>query len=84
MQPIRLNLRCSRVSCPCQCGYDLHILREAVNIAKQNDLKESAGQYLLNLALREAEVGNLTKAREQVTSALANKRDEPGSSRGAD
>jgi tetratricopeptide (TPR) repeat protein len=42
-----------------------------VEVAKHNGQNEAAGLCLLNLALREAEVGNHTEGREQVASALA-------------
>jgi eukaryotic-like serine/threonine-protein kinase len=45
--------------------------RQAADVAKRNDQKETAALWLLNAALREAEVGNVTEAREQAASALA-------------
>ena len=45
--------------------------RQAADAAKRNDQKETAALWLLNAALREAEVGNLAQAREQITSALS-------------
>jgi tetratricopeptide (TPR) repeat protein len=44
---------------------------QAVDAAKRNDQKETAALWLLNAALREAEVGNLVQAREQIKSALS-------------
>jgi eukaryotic-like serine/threonine-protein kinase len=44
--------------------------RQAADVAKRNDQKETAAVWLLNAALREAEVGNTAKARQQATSAL--------------
>jgi tetratricopeptide (TPR) repeat protein len=44
--------------------------RRAVDVAKRNDQKETAALWLLNAALREAEVGNAAQARQQATSAL--------------
>jgi tetratricopeptide (TPR) repeat protein len=45
--------------------------RQAADAAKRNDQKQTTALWLLNAALREAEVGNLAQSREQVTSALA-------------
>jgi len=45
--------------------------RQAVDVAKRNDQKETAAMWLLNAALREAEVGNTAQARQQAASALA-------------
>ncbi len=44
--------------------------RQAADVAKRNDQKETAAVWLLNAALREAEVGNTAQARQQATSAL--------------
>ena len=44
--------------------------RRAVESAKQNDEKEIAAQWRLDAALREAEFGNLSEARQQATAAL--------------
>ncbi len=44
--------------------------RRAVDVAKRNDQKETAALWLLDAALREAEVGNTAQARQQATSAL--------------
>jgi len=44
--------------------------RQAADVAKRNDQKETAAVWLLNAALREAEFGNTAQARQQVTSAL--------------
>jgi serine/threonine protein kinase/tetratricopeptide (TPR) repeat protein len=45
--------------------------RQAADVAKRNDQKETAALWLLNAALREAEVGNTAQARQQATSTLA-------------
>jgi tetratricopeptide (TPR) repeat protein len=45
--------------------------RRAIDSAKRNDLKESAAQWQMEAALREAELGNNAAAREQVKAALA-------------
>jgi serine/threonine protein kinase/tetratricopeptide (TPR) repeat protein len=45
--------------------------RQAADVAKRNDQKETAAVWLLNAALREAEDGNTAQARQQATSALA-------------
>jgi tetratricopeptide (TPR) repeat protein/predicted Ser/Thr protein kinase len=45
--------------------------RQAADVAKRNDQKETAALWLLNAALREAEAGNTAQARQQATSALA-------------
>jgi tetratricopeptide (TPR) repeat protein len=45
--------------------------QRAAEIAKQNDRKETAANWMLNAALREAELGNAGVARGLVTSALA-------------
>jgi eukaryotic-like serine/threonine-protein kinase len=45
--------------------------RQAADVAKRNDQKETAALWLLNAALREAEVGNVAHARKQATAALA-------------
>jgi eukaryotic-like serine/threonine-protein kinase len=44
--------------------------QRAVQSAKLNDLKETAAQWQMNEALREAEFGNAAGAQEQSTSAL--------------
>jgi serine/threonine protein kinase/tetratricopeptide (TPR) repeat protein len=45
--------------------------RRAVESARQNDEKEIAAQWRLDAALREAEFGNLSEARQQARAALA-------------
>jgi len=45
--------------------------RQAVDSASRNDKKENAAEWLLEEALREAEIGNLQQAREQASSALS-------------
>ena len=45
--------------------------RQAADVAKRNDQKETAATWLLNAALREAEAGNTAQARQQAASALA-------------
>jgi serine/threonine protein kinase/tetratricopeptide (TPR) repeat protein len=42
----------------------------AAEAAKRNNRQETAAQWLLNAALREAEVGNAAQTREQVTALL--------------
>ena len=44
--------------------------RQAADIAKRNEQKETAAMWLLNAALRDAEVGNTAQVRLQATSAL--------------
>jgi eukaryotic-like serine/threonine-protein kinase len=46
------------------------LTQQAVAIAERNDQEEAAAMYLLNGALREAEVGNASEARHLVTLAL--------------
>jgi tetratricopeptide (TPR) repeat protein len=45
--------------------------RRAFDSAKRNDQKETAAQWQLGVALREAELGNSAEARKQVKAALA-------------
>jgi serine/threonine protein kinase len=45
--------------------------RQAVNSALRADLKETAANWQLNSALREAEFGNVEQARQEVKSGLA-------------
>jgi tetratricopeptide (TPR) repeat protein len=45
--------------------------RQAADAAKRSYQKETAAQWLLNAALREAEVGNPAEVRKLVTTALA-------------
>ncbi len=45
--------------------------RRAVQSARQNDRKDTAAGWQVNGALREAEFGNLTRAREQAMAAMA-------------
>jgi predicted Ser/Thr protein kinase len=45
--------------------------RQAVESARRRDQKETAAQWQLNSALREAEFGNSEQARQQVKAALA-------------
>jgi len=54
-----------------QLGKARELSRQAADVAKRNDQKETAAQWLLNSALREAEVGNPAQVREQVRAALA-------------
>ena len=44
---------------------------QATEAAKRNEQKETAALWLLNAVLREIEMGNEARAREQATSALA-------------
>ena len=44
--------------------------RQAADIAKRDEQKETAAMWLLNAALRDAEVGNTAQVRLQATSAL--------------
>jgi tetratricopeptide (TPR) repeat protein len=52
-------------------GKALELSRRAIDSAKRNDQKESAAQWQLEAALREAELGNSAEARQQATAALA-------------
>jgi len=45
--------------------------RRAVDSASRNEKKENAAEWLLNAALREAEIGNPQQAREQTSSAIS-------------
>ena len=45
--------------------------RRATESASRNDKKETAAEWLLNAALREAEIGNPQQAREQTSSAMS-------------
>jgi eukaryotic-like serine/threonine-protein kinase len=45
--------------------------RQAADTAMRSDQKETAALYLLNAALREAEVGNVSESRQQARSELA-------------
>jgi eukaryotic-like serine/threonine-protein kinase len=45
--------------------------RQAIDSAKRNDKKETAAEWLLNAALREAEIGNPQPARAQASSAMS-------------
>jgi eukaryotic-like serine/threonine-protein kinase len=45
--------------------------RRAVESAERNDLKETAAQWAINAALREVELGNAVRARQEAASALA-------------
>jgi eukaryotic-like serine/threonine-protein kinase len=45
--------------------------RQAVDSAKRNDKKETAAEWLLNAALREAEIGNPQQARAQASSTMS-------------
>ncbi|HEY0701331.1 MAG TPA: protein kinase [Candidatus Acidoferrales bacterium] len=49
----------------------LELSRRAIDAAKRDDQKESAAEWQLEAALREAELGNSIEAREQVKAALA-------------
>jgi predicted Zn-dependent protease len=52
-------------------GKALELSRRAIDSAKRNDLKETAAQWQVEAALREAELGNSAEARQQVKAALA-------------
>jgi len=52
-------------------GKALGLSRRAIDSAKRNDQKESAALWQMEAALREAELGNSTEARQQATAALA-------------
>jgi eukaryotic-like serine/threonine-protein kinase len=60
-----------------QLGEARRLSRRAADTAARNDQKEMAAEWLLDSCLREAEVGNLARAHQQVQSALflANGRD---------
>jgi len=45
--------------------------RRAADSARRNDKKETAAEWQLNAALREAEIGNSQEARAQVSSAMS-------------
>jgi len=45
--------------------------RQAADSARRNDKKETAAEWQLNAALREAEIGNSQEARAQVSSAMS-------------
>jgi len=45
--------------------------RQAADSASRNDKKETAAEWLLNAALREAEIGNRQQARAQTSSAMS-------------
>jgi serine/threonine protein kinase/tetratricopeptide (TPR) repeat protein len=52
-------------------GKALGLSRRAIDSAKRNEQKESAALWQMEAALREAELGNGTEARQQATAALA-------------
>jgi tetratricopeptide (TPR) repeat protein len=52
-------------------GKALDLCRRAIDSAKRNDQKESAALWQMEVALREAELGNSAAARQQVNTALA-------------
>jgi tetratricopeptide (TPR) repeat protein len=52
-------------------GKARELSRRAIDSAKRNDQKESAALWQLVAALREAELGNSSEARQQVKTALA-------------
>jgi serine/threonine protein kinase/tetratricopeptide (TPR) repeat protein len=52
-------------------GKALELSRRAIDSAKHDDQKESAAEWQMEAALREAELGNDAEAREQVKAALA-------------
>ena len=45
--------------------------RQAADSARRNDKKETAAEWQMNAALREAEIGNPQEARAQVSSAMS-------------
>ena len=45
--------------------------QHAIDLARQGDAKETAAEWQMNSALREAEFGNIARARQQTASALA-------------
>jgi tetratricopeptide (TPR) repeat protein len=47
------------------------LTRQAMQSAAQNDQQETVGQWQMNAALREAEFGNTTRARQQIEEVLA-------------
>ncbi len=52
-------------------GKARELSQRAAEAAHQNNQNETAGQWLMNSALREAEFGNAARAQEQSASALA-------------
>ena len=52
-------------------GKARELSQQAADTAKRNGQKETAAQWLVNAALREAEVGNLAEARKRAAAALA-------------
>jgi serine/threonine protein kinase/predicted Zn-dependent protease len=52
-------------------GRARELTQQAMQSAAQNDQQESVGQWQMNAALREAEFGNATRARQQIEEVLA-------------
>ncbi|MFZ0563140.1 MAG: protein kinase [Terriglobales bacterium] len=52
-------------------GRARELTQQAMQSAAQNDQQESVGQWQMNAALREAEFGNTTRARQQIDEVLA-------------
>jgi predicted Zn-dependent protease len=52
-------------------GKALDLSRRAIDSAKRNDQKESAAQWQMEAALREAELGHTAEARQQAKAGLA-------------
>ena len=52
-------------------GKARELSQQAADTAKRNGQKETAAQWLVNAALREAEVGNLAEAHKRAAAALA-------------
>jgi tetratricopeptide (TPR) repeat protein/predicted Ser/Thr protein kinase len=55
-------------------GRARELTQQAVDSASQNDQQETAGEWQMNAALREAEFGNDARARQEIEAVLAKSR----------
>jgi tetratricopeptide (TPR) repeat protein len=58
-------------ACYGRLGKARELSRHAVEIARRSDQRETAAEWLMDAALREAEFGNLGPAREKTAAAMA-------------
>jgi len=70
-EDVFLNMQSDTEACSGHLGKARELTQRAVEAAQRNGTKETAAWFMVNGALREAELGNAARAREGADSALA-------------
>ncbi len=70
-EDVFLNMQSDTEACSGHLGKARELTQRAVETAQRNGTKETAAWFMVNGALREAELGNAARAREGADSALA-------------